>query len=140
MYSTTIKMRSHPLPRPVRDFECILDGGILNGIISPLPSTVTWHSRTGPTALLDLVKLMQEANQAIREYGMYVAVTDTTIPDYAQGYAMGKVMGMEWCYDLDGLSKEGYSVGAARKFFTGALNYDPSSSGTSSNDRNLLKP
>ena len=48
------------------DFDCILDSGVMNEIIGSLPSTVTWHSRNGPPALLDLVKLMSEAAQKIR--------------------------------------------------------------------------
>ena len=119
------------------DFDCILDSGVMNEIIGSLPSTVTWHSRNGPPALLDLVKLMPEAAQKIREFGIYVAITDQTIPDNAKGYldAMGEIMGMEWLYDLDGLSKEGYHVSVVRKYYTGPVNFDPNSYGD-----NLLKP
>ncbi|KAL7529150.1 hypothetical protein ACHAXR_002816 [Thalassiosira sp. AJA248-18] len=123
-------------------FDCILDGGVMNGIVSSLPSTVTWHSRTGPAALLDLVKLMQEANQSIREFGIYVAITETSIPDHAKGYldAMGEVMGLEWNYDLDGLTNKDYSVSVARKYDAGAVNLDPFTGGTGSDVKNLLKP
>ena len=48
---------------------------------------------------------------------------------------MGEIMGMEWLYDLDGLSKEGYHVSVARKYYTGPVNFDPNSYGD-----NLLKP
>ena len=113
------------------DFDCILDSGVMNEIIGSIPSTVTWHSRNGPPALLDLVKLMSEAAQKIREFGIYVAITDQTIPDNAKGYlnSMGEIMGMEWLYDLDGLSKEGYHVSVARKYYAGPVNFDPFSYG-----------
>ena len=108
------------------DYDCILDSGVMNEIISSIPSTVTWHSRNGPPALLDLVKLMAEATQSIREFGIYVAITNESIPYHAKEYLdqMGEIMGLEWTYDLDGLSKEGYSVSVARKYFTGLVNVD----------------
>ena len=106
------------------DYDCILDSGVMNEIISSIPSTVTWHSRNGPPALLDLVKLMAEATQSIREFGIYVAITNEPIPIHAKGYldSVGEIMGLEWTYDLDGLTKEGYSVSVARKYFTGLVN------------------
>ena len=128
-------------------FDCILDGGVMNGIVSSLPSTVTWHSRTAPPAILDLVKLMNEANQAIREYGIYVAITETSIPDHARGYldAMGQVMGLDWNYDLDGLTSDLYHVSVARKYYTGAVNMDDlfcngTTDGHDGSSANLLKP
>ena len=125
------------------DYDCILDSGVMNEIISSIPSTVTWHSRNGPPALLDLVKLMAEATQSIREFGIYVAITNHSIPDNAKDYLdqMGEVMGLEWTYDLDGLTKEGYSVSVARKYFTGLVNVgsDRDDLGTTS-DMKQLKP
>jgi len=128
------------------DYDCILDSGVMNEIISSIPSTVTWHSRNGPSALLDLVKLMAEATQSIREFGIYVAITNHSIPEHAKDYLnqIGEVMGLEWTYDLDGLSKEGHSVSVARKYFTGLVNVDHAFGsddlGTSDSDMNQLKP
>mmetsp|Transcript_36285 Transcript_36285/g.87565 ORF Transcript_36285/g.87565 Transcript_36285/m.87565 type:complete len:350 (-) Transcript_36285:136-1185(-) len=131
------------------DFDCILDSGVMNAVVSSIPSTVTWHSRQAPPALLDLVRLMHEANNAIREFGIYVAITDASIPDHARGYldSMGEVMGMEWNYDLDGVSNDEYCVSVARKYCAKAVNFDldyvDQSSSTSTgdiDDRNLLKP
>ena len=118
-------------------FDCILDGGVMNSVLSALPDTVTWHSRAGPAALLELHSLMQEANEAIREFGIYVAITDGPIPGHAKEYlvAMGEVMGMEWNFELDGLSNEDVGVSVARKFFNGAVNSDDSNnSGGNSDD------
>ena len=103
-------------------FDCILDGGVMNSVLSALPDTVTWHSRAGPAALLELHSLMQEANEAIREFGIYVAITDGP-------------MGMEWNFELDGLSNEDVGVSVARKFFNGVVNSDDSNnSGGNSDD------
>jgi len=109
-----------------KGFDCILDGGVMNAVVSSLPETVTWHSRAGPEALLELHSLMQEANAAIREFGIYVAITDGPVPGHAKEYlvAMGDVMGMEWKFELDGLSNEDYCVSVARKYFNGAVNLD----------------
>lgn len=108
----------------VGNFDCILDSGVLNSVINSIPTTVTWHSRNGPPALLDLVKLMTEATHAIREFGIYVAITNKSIPDSTKQYLdrMGEIVGMEWMYDLDGLSKEGYSVNVARIYETRPVN------------------
>lgn len=125
-------------------FDCILDGGVMNAVVSSLPDTVTWHSRAGPQALLELHSLMQEANAAIREFGIYVAITDGPVPNHAKEYlvAMGEVMGMQWKFELDGLSNEEYSVSVARKFFSGVVNGYSSDSGGSGNtdkdDQRLL--
>lgn len=123
-------------------YDCIMDGGVMNGILATLPSTVTWHSRTCPEALLDLVKLLSEATKAIRELGIYVSITDQEVPDYAKRYldAMGEAMGMEWTYDLDGLSKEGYHVSVARKFAVNVNLSTKSDDGNRGDDRNLLSP
>ncbi|KAL9186925.1 hypothetical protein ACHAXT_010645 [Thalassiosira profunda] len=118
-------------------FDCILDSGVMNSILSSLPSEVTWHSRAAPTALLDLAKLVSEANKAIREFGIYVAITEESIPAHARGYldGMGEVMGMEWTFDLDGVSREDrYFVTVARKYRTGPVNLTGKGSG------NLLRP
>jgi hypothetical protein len=111
-----------------KGFDCILDGGVMNSVLSSLPDTVTWHSRTGPAALLELHSLMQEATAAIREFGIYVAITDGPVPDHAKEYlvAMGEVTGMEWNFELDGLSNEDVCVSVARRFFTGAVNLNNS--------------
>ena len=120
-----------------KGFDCILDGGVMNSVLSSLPDTVTWHSRAGPAALLELHSLMQEANDAIREFGIYVAITDGPVPGHAKEYlvAMGEVMGMEWKFELDGLSNEDVCVSVARKFFNGVVNLDGSNnSGGNSDD------
>jgi len=123
-------------------FDCILDGGIMDAVVSSLPSTVTWHSRGGPVALIDLYELMQKANLAIREFGIYVAITEISIPGHAKEYlvAMGEVMGLEWTFDLDGLSNDEYSVSVARKYFTGAVNYDPISGAHDGSGKRFLAP
>lgn len=124
------------------DYDCILDSGVMNEIISSIPSTVTWHSRNGPSALLDLVKLMAEATQSIREFGIYVAITNESIPSHAKDYLdqMGEIMGLEWTYDLDGLSKEEYSVSVARKYFTGLVNVGSDTDDLGKSDMKQLKP
>lgn len=109
-----------------KGFDCILDGGVMNAVVSSLPDTVTWHSRNGPQALLELYSLMQEANAAIGEFGIYVAITDGPVPSHAKEYlvAMGEVMGMQWKFELDGLSNEDYCVSVARKYYNGIVNHE----------------
>ena len=119
------------------EYDCILDSGLLNSIVSSMPSEVTWHSQTCPAGLLDLVELIHRATVHTREFGIYVALTDGPIPRYARSYldSMGQVVGMEWTYDLDGISTEEKCVSVARKYYTGVVNFD--SRGVCDN---LLKP
>ena len=104
-------------------YDCIIDRGLMNAVVSSLPSTVGWHSRDGPAALVEMHVLMREASRAIQEHGIYVAVTDCLVPPHAKEYllAMGEAVGMEWQFDLDGLSSDGINVSVARKYFTGEL-------------------
>ncbi|KAL7544164.1 hypothetical protein ACHAWF_007558 [Thalassiosira exigua] len=113
--------------RSVDRYDCILDAGVLNAVVSSLPPAATWHARSAPAALADAVRLAAEASRAMREFGIYVAVTDDPIPDYARGYldAMGDVVGLEWMYDLDGVSREGRWVSVARRYDAGAVNFGP---------------
>ena len=120
-----------------KDYDCILDSGLLNSIVATIPSEVTWHSQTCPAGLLDLVELIHRATVHTREFGIYVALTDGPIPECARSYldSMGEIVGMEWTYDLDGISTEDKCVSVARKYFTGVVNFD--SQGVCDN---LLKP
>ena len=122
-----------------KGFDCILDGGVMNAVMDALPENVTWHSRAGPQALLELHSLMSEANAAIREFGIYVAITDGPVPNHAKEYlvAMGEVMGMQWKFELDGLSNEDYCVSVARKYYNGIVNLENEfSSGSENKDTN----
>jgi len=123
--------------RGEEDYDCILDSGLLNSIVAAMPSEVTWHSQAFPAGLLDLVELIHRATVHTREFGIYVALTDCPIPEYARSYldSMGQVVGMEWTYDLDGISTKEKCVSVARKYFTGVVNFD--SKGVRDN---LLKP
>lgn len=126
-----------------KGFDCILDGGVMNAVMDALPENVTWHSRAGPKALLELHSLMSEANAAIREFGIYVAITDGPVPNHAKEYlvAMGEVMGMQWKFELDGLSSEDYCVSVARKYYNGIVNLENEfSSGTENKDSGRLLP
>lgn len=105
-----------------QDYDCILDRGLMNAIISSIPPHV---SQDGPAAVIELHALMQQASRAIREHGIYVAVTDRLLPEHAKEYltVIGKAVGMQWKFDLDGISSDekGISVSVARKYFAGEL-------------------
>jgi hypothetical protein len=103
------------------DYDCILDRGLMNAILSSIPPS----QDTSVVALIELHALMQEASRVIREHGIYVVVTDQILPDHAKEYlmAIGETVGMMWNFDLDGISsnEKGISVSVARKYFTGEL-------------------
>jgi hypothetical protein len=104
------------------DYDCILDRGLMNAILSSIPPS---HDTSLVGALSELHALMHEASRAIREHGIYVVVTDHVLPEHAKEYltAIGDKVGMMWNFDLDGISSDekGISVSVARKYFTGEL-------------------
>jgi hypothetical protein len=104
------------------DYDCILDRGLMNAILSSIPPS----QADTPVALIELLHaLMQEASRAIKEHGIYVVVTDQILPENAKKdlTAIGATVGMMWNFDLDGISSDekGISVSVARKYFAGEL-------------------
>lgn len=73
---------------------------------------------------LDTSILLLEASRRLREHGVYVVTTQSGVmPLHMKVYLenSGKLLGMEWKFDLDGISDDGMSVSVARKYFTGEL-------------------
>lgn len=85
-----------------QDYDCILDRGLMNAIISSIPPDV---SQDRPVAVLELHALMQEASRAIRAHSIYAMVTDRLLPKHAKEYlaVIGEAVGMQWKSDLDGM-------------------------------------
>jgi hypothetical protein len=87
-------------------YDCILDRGLMDQIIL---------EGADDAAVRDL---LQNASRAIQEHGIYVFVTQrlsAPVKEYLT--EVGESIGLAWEFDLDGISNEGMSVSAARKFF-----------------------
>lgn len=64
----------------------------------------------------EMGKLLYEATKRIRDMGIYVANTPP-LSDETKEYLLrlGEVLGLQWVFDLDGISNENESVSVARK-------------------------
>jgi hypothetical protein len=68
--------------------------------------------------------LLLEAARRVKEHGVYVMVTKvgTLSSDMKENLVdIGILLGVEWKFDLDGISDNKTSVSVARKYFTDEL-------------------
>lgn len=81
-------------------YDCIMDQGLLADLNN--------NEEMG--------KLLYEATKRIRDMGIYVANTPP-LSDETKEYLLrlGEVLGLQWVFDLDGISNENESVSVARK-------------------------
>lgn len=101
--------------RPAYVYDCIVDQGLMDSVLS-----YYHHSDTSEA----VEELMFEASTAIREHGIYVLVTSkdnltTTTKQFLDVH--GKMVGLEWIFELDGISNDDRVVSVARRFCTGAM-------------------
>lgn len=91
-------------------YDCIMDKGLMDALIM---------SNDGAAAGKEpVLELLQQASRTIREHGIYVSVTQelsSSMKDYL--IQVGESVGMEWNFDLDGISQDGVSVSVARKYY-----------------------
>ena len=65
----------------------------------------------------DMVRLLYEATKRIRECGVYVTNTAPMSNETKEFLSqLGEYLGLQWEFDLDGISNENVSVSVARKF------------------------
>ena len=67
-------------------------------------------------------QLLLEATKRIREHGVYI-LQSPPLDDVTKKYLtnIGDLLGLQWQWDLDGISDESLSVSVARKYFVGEL-------------------
>ena len=92
------------------NIDCILDRGLMNELLTMEGSDK------------DVGLLLLEATRHIREHGVYIVVTKE-LSDATKEYLnnVGSLLGMQWKFDLDGISEEDATVSVARKYFAGEL-------------------
>ena len=101
-----------PTAQDTPQYDCILDRGLMDELL---------HS---PGKESDIGLLLLEATRRIREHGVYVLITrpgalSSPLREYLVD--MGFVLGLQWRFDLDGISDDEINVSVARKYFTGEL-------------------
>lgn len=95
-------------------YDCIMDKGIMADLCASADDD---DSNNGYKNKKDLARLLYEATKRIRECGVYVANTQPMsleTKDYLSN--LGEYLGLQWDFDLDGISDDNLSVSVARKF------------------------
>jgi len=93
-------------------YDCIMD----EGLIADLVMTKSDNGNSNKN-MQDIARLMFEATKRIREMGIYVANTQPMSSETKQYLQqLGDFLGLQWEFDLDGISDENLSVSVARKF------------------------
>lgn len=92
-------------------YDCIMDQGLIADLC---------EDNNDPTQNKEnIARLLYEATKRIREMGIYVANTPPmTLETKEYLRALGELLGLQWEFDLDGISDENISVSVARKFGT----------------------
>lgn len=94
----------------VASYDCIMDRGLMADLCA------SGNDRE------NLGRLLWEATKRIRENGIYVANTPPLSSEMKEYLTvLGKWLGLQWEFDLDGISDTDISVNVARKYWDGEL-------------------
>jgi hypothetical protein len=120
-------------------YDCILDTSWMNDLAQQenFGHSTFISSRPTVDALLKKAgKLLLEATEALKEHGIYVAITQKSMAStpILQEYLIhaGHTLGLQWHFDLEEISGGDVYVSVARVYFTGTL---PSSHGLTRNQK-----
>lgn len=96
-------------------YDCIMDQGLIADIISA--SSSPDGDGNSNKNKQEMTRLLYEATKRIREMGIYVANTPP-MSDGTKDYLrnLGQLLGLQWEFDLDGISDDNLTVSVARKF------------------------
>ena len=95
-------------------YDCIMDKGVLADLCASADDD---SSRNDYKNKKDMARLLYEATKRIREMGVYVANTAPMSLETKEYLSkLGEYLGLQWEFDLDGISDDNLSVSVARKF------------------------
>jgi hypothetical protein len=113
-------------------YDCIMDKGLMADLCASIDNSNdnyylqgdnNDHDSTNTTTVdenkskKDMVRLLYEATKRIRECGVYVTNTAPMSNETKEFVSqLGEYLGLQWEFDLDGISDENVSVSVARKF------------------------
>jgi len=96
--------------KEVATYDCIVDQGLMDRILALDSSHKTVR------------ELLEEAAIAIKDLGIYVLVTKDLTEDSRKVLKdYGLMVGLEWQFELDGISDDTQVVSVARRFCTGEM-------------------
>ena len=95
-------------------YDCIMDKGVLADLCASADEDSSSNDYKNKK---DMARLLYEATKRIREQGIYVANTaPMSIETKEYLSKLGEYLGLQWEFDLDGISDDNLSVSVARKF------------------------
>jgi hypothetical protein len=95
-------------------YDVIMDEGLIADLVQ---SQSTAFKDISSKNKQDVARLLLHATKRIREMGIYVANTSPMTLDTKEYLEnLGEMLGLQWEFDLDGISDENSSVSVARKF------------------------
>lgn len=103
-------------------YDCIMDKGLIADMLRPSEqdeddNEVEYGDDNVQRGREDVARLLHEATRRIRDNGIYVANTPPMSSETKEYLRMlGKVLGLQWEFDLDGISDGRLSVSVARKY------------------------
>ena len=93
-------------------YDCIMDEGLIADLVRP-----TTDSNMDKENKRSVARLLLQATKRIRESGIYVANTQPMTVEAKEYLQMlGEMLGLQWEFELDGISDGNASVSVARKF------------------------
>ena len=104
-------------------YDVILDNGLFESFLQEMKT----YNATLPEKQLWLADessaFYQALSRSLHEHGIYAVFTHQSIPQAAQAELerAGQSMGLQWNFDLDGISNDRQSVSVARRFSTAEL-------------------
>lgn len=96
-------------------YDCIMDKGVMADLCASADDDD--DSNNDYKNKKDMARLLYEATKRIRESGVYVANTAPMSLETKEYLSkLGEYLGLQWEFDLDGISDDDVSVSVARKF------------------------
>mmetsp|Transcript_21697 Transcript_21697/g.34038 ORF Transcript_21697/g.34038 Transcript_21697/m.34038 type:complete len:346 (-) Transcript_21697:140-1177(-) len=95
-------------------YDCIMDKGVMADLCASAGEDSSSNNFKNKK---DIARLLYEATKRIRESGIYVANTQPMSFETKEYLTkLGEYLGLQWEFDLDGISDDCLSVSVARKF------------------------
>ena len=103
-------------------YDCIMDRGVMAALQSSL-SSIEGAGELSAEYNQNVGRLLLEVTKRIREHGVYVMQTNGPLPESSKQYLlrMGELLGLQWQFELDGISDDNVCVNVARKYFKDEL-------------------
>ena len=102
-------------------YDCIMDRGVMAALQSSsvLSSSDSNNTEEGFYNNENVGRLLLEVTKRIREHVVYVMQTNGPLPQESKQYLerMGELLGLQWQFELDGISDNEICVNVARKYF-----------------------